>query len=109
MTERERMTATGETERRCETCRHYLGGGQCALSMEMECADGDGKLMEVNYEITRAPTLTDGPRNPTEARVMKAFRAYLDKACKDQTIHDPTAWALQQTWRDFDGRKGRRA
>ena len=43
------------------------------------------------------------------ARVMKAFRAYLDKACKDQTIHDPTAWALYQTWRDFDGRKGRRA
>ena len=57
----------------------------------------------------RAPTLTGGPRNPTEARVMKAFGAYLDKACKDQTIHDPTAWALYQTWRDFDGRKGRRA
>ena len=38
--------AMGETERRCETCRHYLGGGQCALSMEMECADGDRELWE---------------------------------------------------------------
>ena len=24
----------------CETCRHYLGGGNCNLSMEMECRDG---------------------------------------------------------------------
>ena len=79
------------------------------LQKRLGSPEGDDKLMEVNYEITRAPTITDGPRNPTEARVMKAFRAYLAKACKDQTIHDPTAWALQQTWRDFDGRKGRRA
>lgn len=30
----------------CETCRHYLGGGQCALSEEKECADGDRELWE---------------------------------------------------------------
>lgn len=28
--------------RRCETCREYLGGGCCNLSMEMECRDGGG-------------------------------------------------------------------
>ena len=28
--------------RRCETCREYLGGGSCNLSMEMECRDGGG-------------------------------------------------------------------
>ena len=33
-------------DKTCETCRHYLGGGQCALSMEKECADGDRELWE---------------------------------------------------------------
>lgn len=28
--------------KRCETCREYLGGGSCNLSMEMECRDGGG-------------------------------------------------------------------
>ena len=40
------------------------------LQKRLGSPEGDDKLMEVNYEITRAPTLTDGPRNPTEARVM---------------------------------------
>ena len=29
-----------QREYTCETCRHYLGGGNCNLSMEMECRDG---------------------------------------------------------------------
>ena len=24
----------------CETCRFYLGGGCCAVSLEQECQDG---------------------------------------------------------------------
>lgn len=32
----------------CETCRHYLGGGNCNLSMEMECKDGDFEGWEEN-------------------------------------------------------------
>jgi|GEM_PF-5492831 len=28
--------------KRCETCREYLGGGCCNLSMELECRDGGG-------------------------------------------------------------------
>ena len=27
-------------DKTCDTCRHYLGGGNCNLSMEMECRDG---------------------------------------------------------------------
>lgn len=27
-------------EKACETCRHYLGGGCCDLSLEQECRDG---------------------------------------------------------------------
>lgn len=27
-------------ENGCVGCEHYLGGGCCALSLEMECADG---------------------------------------------------------------------
>lgn len=30
----------------CETCRHYLGGGSCAMSMERECADGGFECWE---------------------------------------------------------------
>lgn len=76
------------------------------LQKRLGSPEGDGKLMEVNYEITRAPTLTGGPRNPTEARVMKAFRAYLDKACKDQTIHDPTPGRCSRRGGTLTGEKG---
>lgn len=31
-------------ERTCESCRHYLGSGQCAISMEWECGDGQHEL-----------------------------------------------------------------
>ena len=33
-------------DKTCDGCRHYLGGGSCTLSMEMECADGDRELWE---------------------------------------------------------------
>ena len=32
----------------CETCRHYLGGGQCAVSLEQECKDGNYEAWEKN-------------------------------------------------------------
>ena len=34
----------------CETCLHHLGGGQCRLNLERECADG-------GYECWEAGTL----------------------------------------------------
>ena len=34
------MSDAKQAEKACETCRHYLGGGNCNLSMEMECQDG---------------------------------------------------------------------
>ena len=34
----------------CQTCRHYLGDGQCAVSMEMECADGGHEAWEAGDE-----------------------------------------------------------
>ncbi len=30
----------------CETCRYYLGGGQCAVSLEQECKDGNYEAWE---------------------------------------------------------------
>ncbi len=32
--------------RSCDTCRYYLGGGQCAVSLEHECKDGDYEAWE---------------------------------------------------------------
>lgn len=36
--------------RACETCRHYLGGGCCAVSLEAECAAGDYEAWEEKEE-----------------------------------------------------------
>lgn len=30
----------------CDSCREYLGGGSCNLSMEMECRDGGFEAWE---------------------------------------------------------------
>ena len=30
----------------CETCRHHLGAGVCAVSLEMECRDGNYEAWE---------------------------------------------------------------
>ena len=30
----------------CKTCRHYLGVGQCAVSLEHECQDGGYEAWE---------------------------------------------------------------
>ncbi len=30
----------------CETCRHHLGGGQCAQNLEKECAAGEYEAWE---------------------------------------------------------------
>lgn len=30
----------------CETCRHYLGGGQCRINLERECAYGEYEAWE---------------------------------------------------------------
>ena len=32
--------------RGCMTCRHYLEGGQCAISLEQECRDGGFEAWE---------------------------------------------------------------
>ena len=38
-------------KRSCETCRKYLGGGQCRDNLEKECADGEYEMWEdVNDE-----------------------------------------------------------
>lgn len=35
----------------CETCRKYLGGGQCRDNLERECADSEYEMWEgVNDE-----------------------------------------------------------
>ncbi|MBQ1976545.1 MAG: hypothetical protein II227_03800 [Clostridia bacterium] len=44
--------------RGCLTCRHYLEGGQCAISLEQECRDGKarvyapGEVRRWNKEVT---------------------------------------------------------
>ena len=35
-----------DDERTCATCRHDLGGGQCARSLERECRDGGFEAWE---------------------------------------------------------------
>ncbi len=39
-------TVTAMSSRTCESCRHYLGSGSCAISMERECGDGQRELWE---------------------------------------------------------------
>ena len=34
------------TDRTCDTCRHYLGGGCCRLNLEPECAAGEFEAWE---------------------------------------------------------------
>lgn len=45
------MLLTGE--RRCETCRKYLGGGQCRDNLEKECADGNFEMWEGIHDEPR--------------------------------------------------------
>ena len=40
-------------ERRCETCRKYLGGGQCRDNLEKECADGNFEMWEGTHDEPR--------------------------------------------------------
>lgn len=37
----------------CDTCKHYLGGGQCRINLERECAEGGYEAWE------RAPSDKD--------------------------------------------------
>ena len=38
----------------CDTCRYYLGGGQCTVSLEQECKDGGYEAWEAkDYETDR--------------------------------------------------------
>ena len=30
----------------CDTCKHYLGGGQCRINLERECAEGEHEAWE---------------------------------------------------------------
>ena len=39
--------------RRCETCRKYLGGGQCRDNLEKECADGNFEMWEGTHDEPR--------------------------------------------------------
>ena len=32
--------------RSCESCHHYLGGGQCRINLERECAEGEHEAWE---------------------------------------------------------------
>ena len=40
-------------ENGCVGCEHYLGGGCCALSLEMECADGGYEHREPKQDGTK--------------------------------------------------------
>jgi len=36
----------------CESCRHYLGGGQCRINLEAECREGGGfEAREISEEF----------------------------------------------------------
>lgn len=37
-----------DAERKCETCRFYLGDGCCRMDLEDECAAGGFEAWEVN-------------------------------------------------------------
>ena len=30
----------------CDTCKHHLGGGQCRINLERECAEGEYEAWE---------------------------------------------------------------
>ena len=38
----------------CDTCKHYLGGGQCRINLERECAEGE-------YEAWECASSDEGP------------------------------------------------
>ena len=39
-------------EKSCTSCRHYLGGGQCRINLERECAYGEYEAWEPAYAQT---------------------------------------------------------
>ena len=41
-------------EKRCSTCRHYLGGGQCRINLELECGKGFYEAWEPGEEDKHA-------------------------------------------------------
>lgn len=44
----------------------------------------------------------------TEQRILELFRKYYLQAAHDDTIYDPTAWALYQVWRWHDEHRTKR-
>lgn len=47
----------------CETCAAYLGGGQCRLNLEAECAAGDYEAWEPKCDIDRIMNMTEAIRD----------------------------------------------
>lgn len=41
--------------RSCETCRHYLGNGQCRINLEPECGAGEHEAWEPVDTAPAAP------------------------------------------------------
>ena len=55
--------------RTCETCREYLGGGSCNLSIEMECRDGGG------FEAWEERSEKNGQKIPHDAPIREDHQA----------------------------------
>lgn len=61
-----------DTERKCETCRYYLGNGCCRLDLEDECAAGGLEAWEergvcMDYKLKPCPFCGGKALGPTDA------------------------------------------
>ena len=61
------VNETNETHVSCDGCRHYLGGGCCAVSLESECAAGEFEAWVPSPPL-RGTSLGGGGKGTTGAR-----------------------------------------
>ena len=54
-------------EKRCEGCRHYLGGDNCRIGLEAECAAGGGYEAYEAEGINTAIYVVNGNANGNDA------------------------------------------
>lgn len=92
--------------KRIDSLKHRIAGPAAGFvdTDSYECGAVDALTDARNY-VAEAPTMTDGPRNQVEERILKLYQKRHDEACGNKTVRDPVAWALYQVWREIDAER----
>lgn len=94
--------------RSCATCKHHLGGGQCAQNLELECAAGEYEAWEGKRMISRALFTSNTSEWETPQwlfdKLNNTYKFTLDvcalpENAKCVTYYTPDIDGLSQKWR----------